>query len=100
MRRLLAALTLSLLALAVTGCIIESEPSRFRVVNDSSIEIVLRQTVPKYPVIITVKAHDSTEIRKIMSRRGCLVGWEIVDPKGVRLRTVDKVCDGDTVVYP
>ncbi len=100
MHKFLASLTISLLALATTGCIVEAAPSRFQVVNDSGTTIALRQTGLKYPEAIEVEAHSKIEVTRRTAKDGCLVGWEIIDPKGKRLRSIDKICDGDTIVYP
>lgn len=100
MHRLLTTLTFLLIALAATGCIIESAPSVFTVVNNSAAQIALRQTGFEHPEVIKVDAHQEAKFRGRTAHGGCLTGWEVIDRAGRTLRSIDKICDGDTIVYP
>jgi len=40
------------------------------------------------------EAHD------IMSRGQCDLRWDVADGSGKQLRTIEKVCGNQTVVYP
>lgn len=101
MRRLGVILVCFLAALFTTGCIVESPPSRYWIENNSDSAIVLQQTGDlRYPDVIEVAAHQKVEVTRTMTRGGCRVDWEIVDEAGRQLRAIDKICEGDTIVFP
>ncbi len=93
--------TLPMIALVTTGCIVEAPPSRYWIENNSDITVVVRQpTKVGYLSVSEVNAHQKAEVTHMMAKGGCLVGLEIVDPERKRLRFIDRICDGDTIVYP
>ena len=97
-----ATLAAVLLALLTTGCTIEPPPSRYWIENNSDITVVVRQsTKVGYLSVREVPAHNKLEVLNQVPPGYCSgPGWEIVDDSNNRLRALDKICDGDTIVYP
>ncbi|PFG16471.1 hypothetical protein ATK74_1009 [Propionicimonas paludicola] len=101
MRIFASAVAVSAVLLGSTGCIVESPVSSYSIQNDTDGPITFRQTGDlKYPEVVEVPAHQKVEVSRTMPRGGCSRAWEIVDPNGKRLGTIDKICDGDQVRYP
>jgi hypothetical protein len=101
MHKLLASVAIGLITLSTAGCIVEGPSSRYWIENNSDITIVVRQpTKAGYLSVSEVNGHQKVEVTHMMAKGGCLVGLEIIDPKGKRLRSIDKICDGDTIVSP
>lgn len=87
--------------LSLAGCIIEASPSRYWIENKTDNAIVVRQPVENgYLRVTRVPAHQRVEVDGLVAKDFCTPGFEIADESGKRLRTIGKICDGDTVVYP
>lgn len=87
--------------MGASGCVVESPPPRYWIQNDSSITIILRKPVTNgYTRTTTVLPHDKVEVKSQIAAGGCVLDWEIVDVQGRQLRSIDEVCDGETIVYP
>jgi hypothetical protein len=96
-----AGLAIGLITLSTAGCIVEAPPSRYWIENNSDITIVVRQsTKVGYLSVTEVPDHQKVEVRGQVHSKSCDSGFEIVDDSSRQLRTLDKVCDGDTIVYP
>jgi hypothetical protein len=76
--------------------------------NNSDQAVILRDvrggSSPANPVtyvpVATAQPHSVAEAHDIMSRGQCDLRWDVADGSGKQLRTIDKVCGNQTVVYP
>jgi len=101
MKKLIAAAAIMPLTFALAGCILEAPPSRYWIENNTDSVIVMRQTIEGMHLgVKEVPARQKVEVRGQVAGDSCTRGFEIVDQAGRLLRTVGKICDGDTVVYP
>jgi uncharacterized lipoprotein NlpE involved in copper resistance len=70
--------------------------------NNSDQTIILRrQWLGTTPDPLAAVAPGKTAKTEALVAAGqCQTDWDIVDTSGKQLRTIDKVCAGETVVYP
>jgi hypothetical protein len=91
----------ALLLTSLAGCL-ETAPATITIQNDSDQTIVLQNISDSGAKTLgsTILPRTTQTSSGSPAKGLCYDRWEIVDAAGRVLRTVDKVCEGDTIKYP
>lgn len=105
MERLLVAAVCAFSALSIGGCESQGfgEPSApVWLQNDSDQTVVLRRVYDDKSTVLVarVEAHKKVELDNVATKYSCFSNWELADITGSRLRSIEKICANDTIVYP